>query len=248
LRVQGGEQVGGAVALVVEAAPLGDAGQHREYRGGAFQGLDLGFLVHAEDDGVPRRVQVDADDVADLVNEERVGGDLEGLGAPGLQSEGPPDVLHAARGDARLAGKLAFRPVRGAFGHFFQGAHHDVLDLGVGDGAGHARAGLVGQPVQAFFQEAAPPAGDRVAVDAEPGRDRDVVAAVGAGQHDPCPLGQALGRAPPLHPVLQRAPLVIRQQHRLQPRVSHAPSRTRPEPGEKPSGPGSDAKRLTWCH
>jgi hypothetical protein len=71
--VQGGEQVGGAVPLVVEAAPLGHSGQHREHRGGALQGLDLGFLVHAEDDRVPRRVEVDAGDVADLVDEERAG-------------------------------------------------------------------------------------------------------------------------------------------------------------------------------
>jgi len=163
--VQGGEQVGGAAPFVVEAAPFGDAGQHREHRGGAFQGLDLGFLVHAEDDGVTRRVEVDADDVADLVDEERVRGDLEGLGAPGLQAEGPPDLLHAGRRDPDCAGELPLGPVSRSLGHFFQGADHDVLDLGVGDGAGNAGAGLVGQPVQAFFQEAAPPAGDRVAVD-----------------------------------------------------------------------------------
>jgi len=178
--VQGGEQVGGAVPFVVEAAPLGHSGQHREHRGGALQGLDLGFLVHAEDDRVPRRVEVDADDVADLVDEERVGGDLEGLSAPGLQAEGPPDVLHAGRGDAGLAGEFALGPVRGAFRDFFQGADDNVLDLGVGDRAGDAGAGLVGQPVQAFFQEPAPPAGDRPAVDAQPGRDRDVVPAVSA--------------------------------------------------------------------
>jgi hypothetical protein len=67
--VQGGEQVGGSVPFVVEAAPLGDPGQHRPHRGGALQRLDLRFLVRAEDRRVHRRGQVKAHDVPDLVNQ-----------------------------------------------------------------------------------------------------------------------------------------------------------------------------------
>ena len=41
-------QAGGAVADVVVAGARRGAGQHREHRCGAVEGLDLGLLVHAE--------------------------------------------------------------------------------------------------------------------------------------------------------------------------------------------------------
>ena len=88
--VQRGEQVDGAVPGVVEAAPLGHPGNHRQHRRGPFEGLDLRFFVDREDCRVRRRRQVQARHVADLVNQQRVGGDLEGLGPPGLQPERPP--------------------------------------------------------------------------------------------------------------------------------------------------------------
>jgi hypothetical protein len=56
-------------------------------RGTAFQGLDLRFFVHAEHCCVRRRGQVQAHHVAVLVDQQRVRGDLEGFGAPGLQPE-----------------------------------------------------------------------------------------------------------------------------------------------------------------
>src|SRR6202042_3989375 len=46
--VEGGEQAGDPVAGVVVGAPLGHAGHHRQHRLGPVQGLDLGFLVHAQ--------------------------------------------------------------------------------------------------------------------------------------------------------------------------------------------------------
>jgi hypothetical protein len=55
---------------------------------------------------------------------------------------------------------------------------------------------------QPFPQEASPPQGDRLAVDAQPGRHRQVAAAVRAGQHDPCPQRKALRRPPPLNAVM----------------------------------------------
>ena len=69
---EGGEQAGDAVAGVVMGAPLGHAGHHREHRLGPVQGLDLGLLVHAEHHGLLRRVVVEADDVDDLLDEQRV--------------------------------------------------------------------------------------------------------------------------------------------------------------------------------
>jgi len=92
--VQRGEQVDGAVPDVVMAAPLGCPGDHRQHRSGPLQRLDLRFLIHREHRGVRRRGQVQAHDVADLLDQQRVGGDLEVLGPPGLQPEAPPDPVH----------------------------------------------------------------------------------------------------------------------------------------------------------
>ena len=70
--VERGVQARGAVADVVVAGPRGGAGQHREHRLGAVEGLDLGLLVHAQHQRPFGRVEVEPDDVADLVDEQRV--------------------------------------------------------------------------------------------------------------------------------------------------------------------------------
>jgi hypothetical protein len=73
-QVQRGEQVGDSVALVVMGASLDLPGAHRQRRLGPIEGLDAGLLVDAHHDGVLGRVQVEADDIADLVDELRVPG------------------------------------------------------------------------------------------------------------------------------------------------------------------------------
>ena len=78
---------------------IGYPGNHRQDRRGALQSLDLRLFVYREDRRVRRRREVQADHVADLVDRQRVGRDLEGLGAPGLQAERPP-------GRCTLAGEI----------------------------------------------------------------------------------------------------------------------------------------------
>jgi hypothetical protein len=64
--VEGGEQGGRAVALVVVGHGPSAALLQWKARLGAVQSLDLGLLVDRQDDGVGRRVDVEADDVSDL--------------------------------------------------------------------------------------------------------------------------------------------------------------------------------------
>jgi hypothetical protein len=66
-------------------------------------GLDLGFLVHAQHDRLVRRAEIQPDDVAELCLELRVGGELERLGPPRLQSLLPPHVRDRIR--LRLPGR-----------------------------------------------------------------------------------------------------------------------------------------------
>ena len=69
--IEGGEQRGGAVALVVMGHGAGFARLERQARLGAIEGLDLGLLIDREDQGVLGRGQVEADDVLELGDERQ---------------------------------------------------------------------------------------------------------------------------------------------------------------------------------
>jgi hypothetical protein len=75
--VEGGEQGGGAIALVIVshrgAAPLLD----RQSGLGAVKGLDLALLVDAEDDRMRRRIDIEPDHRLELLGEFGVVGQLE---------------------------------------------------------------------------------------------------------------------------------------------------------------------------
>jgi hypothetical protein len=54
--------------------------------------LDLALFIHAQHHRVERWIGVKADDVAHLVNEQRIGGELECLFAMRLQPKGLSDA------------------------------------------------------------------------------------------------------------------------------------------------------------
>jgi hypothetical protein len=92
--------------------------------------LDLALLIDRQHDGVGRRIDVEADDVAQFVDELRVVGQLELAPAVGLQAVRLPDAAHRAGTDAGglrhhvggpmrgLAGWVLQRQRHHAFGHF----------------------------------------------------------------------------------------------------------------------------------
>jgi hypothetical protein len=115
------EQRGGAVPEVVEGQPLRRSGPGRQGRRGALEGLQLRLLVHAQHHRRRRRVQVQADDVVNLALQLRVGGELEGLGPPGLHAEAVPHPGDGGVRDRRpfrgqRGGQQPRRPVRRAVG------------------------------------------------------------------------------------------------------------------------------------
>ena len=110
--LQGGEQGGGAVPLVVMGAALGQAGAQRQHRRGPVQGLDLALLIDADHDGVVRRRQVQARPRRGSSPPARVGAELEGLDPVRLQAPLAPDPGHRRERDAQLRGQEPGRPVR----------------------------------------------------------------------------------------------------------------------------------------
>ncbi len=105
------EQGGGAVALVVVGHGAGSALLHRPARLGAVERLDLGLLVHRQDDGVFRRVDIQPDHVLDLLGKSGIIGQLEGRHQMRLQLMCLPDRLNARRRDAHRLGHRSQAPV-----------------------------------------------------------------------------------------------------------------------------------------
>ena len=91
------KSVGGAVALVVVGAPLHLTRPHGQHRLCAVERLDLALLVDAEHKRTLGRVEIEAYDVAHLVDELRVARQLEALDPMRLQAEGAPDAVHRRR-------------------------------------------------------------------------------------------------------------------------------------------------------
>ena len=110
--LQGGKQGGGAVPDVVMGAAGSQARAQRQHRRGPVQGLDLGFLIDADHDRVVRRVQAQANDIADLGFQLRVGAELKRLDPVRLDLPLAPDPGHARERDPQLRGQEPGRPVR----------------------------------------------------------------------------------------------------------------------------------------
>jgi hypothetical protein len=94
LHVERSEQSGRAAALVVVGAPLDLTGAQRQQRLRAVEGLDLALLVDAEHEGMLRRTEVEADDVAHLLDKQRIRRELEGLDPVWLERKRFPDALN----------------------------------------------------------------------------------------------------------------------------------------------------------
>ena len=78
LGIERGEKAGCALASVIVGSPLDLAGAHGQQRRGTIQRLYLALLVHTQHQRTVRRREIEADDVAYLVDEQRIAAELEG--------------------------------------------------------------------------------------------------------------------------------------------------------------------------
>ena len=85
LHVEGGEQRRGAVPTIVGGAPFDSSESHPQERSRAIQRLDLRLLIDAHHDGMRGRIHVEADDVADFVDQERIRRECERLAPMGCR-------------------------------------------------------------------------------------------------------------------------------------------------------------------
>ena len=101
--IERGKQRGRTMPHIAVGAAFRYARHHRQDRLLAIKCLDLAFLIDAEDKGSVRRGQVKADDIAYLIDEQRIARQLECLATVRLQAERRP---HSAD---RGVGKASFR-------------------------------------------------------------------------------------------------------------------------------------------
>ena len=168
--------------------------------------LPLALFIQAENQRVVGRIEIEADNIADLFDKLRVSRQLKCLQPVRLQAERTPD---ARDGGLRHADDLTHRASRalGGMGRGrLQGAGDDVHDAVVGHGPGSRRAAVHGQakPCSRFNAEPLAPFPHAVARHAQVPRHDLVGVTRGAGQHHPGPKRQPLGGLRAARPLLQR--------------------------------------------
>src|SRR5215813_10768189 len=116
----------------------------------AVQGLDLAFLVDAENKRSVGWREVKADDIAHLVYEQRIFRQFECLAAVRLQAERGPHPANRGMGKAGLRRHRTDRPVCRVGRRGAQRALDHGRNLIVVDGSRPARTSLVEQPLAAI--------------------------------------------------------------------------------------------------
>ena len=111
--VEGREQRGRAVALVIMGHGAGTARLHRQARLGAVERLDLALLVDRQHHGMRRRIDIQPDDVLDLRGEVGIGRELENLDEVGAAV---PRISYRPGGVIRWKWGPESAPARGGWG------------------------------------------------------------------------------------------------------------------------------------
>ena len=150
LRVERGEQGRRAVPFVVVGPAFHLARLHRQQRLRAVERLDLRLLIDAEHGRMRGRIQIEADDIADFLDEQRIVRQLERLAPMRLQPERVPNAADRHVTQADRFRHVARTPVRRPARRRFQRANDHLLDLLVGNRPLRAGPRLVIQPVQSL--------------------------------------------------------------------------------------------------
>lgn len=102
-----------------------------------------------------------------------------------LQAEGSPDSRHGHLRKAHLPGHCTYTPVRRALGYGLQRLRDSGIDTCVVDRCWRTRTRRVEQAIEPKLHLAPTPLRDSLLSDPKFRRDRLVVGALGAGQHNP---------------------------------------------------------------
>src|SRR5258705_7718508 len=184
--VEGRKERGGTVTLVIMGHGSGAALLYRQAWLGTVQRLDLALLIDGQNHGMGRRVDIEADDVAHLGRELRVGRELERADAVRLKPVRAPDTLDVGQAHARDFRHRAAGPVGGFARRFGEGQSHDPLGHLWVEGLNPRGPGLVAQQaIDALLGKPFLPAPDNRLARGGGAHDRHPAEPVGGSQHDP---------------------------------------------------------------
>ncbi len=214
-QAQGCEQGGRAVASVVvrhrPTAPL----LQREARLGAIEGLDVAFLVDAQDQGLVRGIKIESHDIVELLDKLLVPADREGPDEMGLEVVSLPDTPNRRLAEALGLGQAARAPVGGGGGCRVQGGLDDGPHVAFGDAWDTPRTrGVLFQTSQSQGQKPVPPELHRGPGEVQGPSNVLTAYAIGRHLNDPGTLHQAKGDTPALRPGGQGRALVGREKNR----------------------------------
>src|SRR3977135_2273653 len=125
--VESSEQRGRTVTFVVMGHRSSTARLHWQTRLGAVERLDWALLIDREDDCMGWRIDIKADDVAQLVDKLRVGGELELFHPMRLKAVRTPDALDGTRADIDDFRHHGGGPVGRLCWRLGLGEHHDAF-------------------------------------------------------------------------------------------------------------------------
>ena len=113
---EGCEEGGRAVAFIIVRPSPATALLHREARLGAVEGLDLTLLVHTQNQGLVRRIQIQTNDVAEFLDKAFIAAELEGPDQMRLEVVLLPDPLDSCLAETLGSGHATRAPVGGIGG------------------------------------------------------------------------------------------------------------------------------------
>jgi hypothetical protein len=155
--IERGKECRRPVADVVVRMAFRLTGTQRQDGRTAIEGLDLRFLVDAQHQRAFGRLQVQPDDVADLLDKERVFRQLERFGPMRLQRKGPPNAAHRGLAEATRSRHRARTPVRRVARRRFQGHRDHPFHVVIGDAPRRAGARFIEQPIEPTVQKSPSP-------------------------------------------------------------------------------------------
>ena len=180
------------MADVVVGLSLGHTDVHRQDGLRTLERLDLRLFIHRKYNRVLRRVDVETDDIADLLDELRVVRDLETSDNVRLEPKGLPDPANGRVTHARSLGHRTGAPVRATFRFRLESLDDDLLDVLVGELPRSSRTRFIQEPLEPPFDEAVAPLSDGLVRHAQLLRNCEVAGVIlGARKDELRSLGES---------------------------------------------------------
>jgi hypothetical protein len=214
LDFQGGEERRRAMATIVMRPALDLSRAHRQQRTCAIQGLNLRLFIDAQDKRCIRRMEIQADNIAHLLDEQRIGRQLERLGPMRLQAKGPPDAMHGTAAHPVRLRHGAGAPMRRMGGCHLQGLGDNPFHRRIRHRTLRAGTGLIQQSFKSSGHKTLPPFADHLLRHAHVMGYGGIRLPFSTGQNNPGPLRQRLSGFGAARPPLQRLSFSHRQGQR----------------------------------